>query len=339
MQVLEKLKKPIINVIDLQSVTAKGTPRVDREVGNFTDVGKECRRRAIVEMERRFCASDSENITDASVITPKRGRLACLLDPRTFGLVPRMWTDQERTEAKDALYDEYVKFGLRCDEWSRRNRVAIFDVERGGGGDGVGGGGGGGDDGDVGTIDGFGVDRSWSDEECSGSEEDESLSDESALRKRSTELRTEAVHAFAKWKRMMAGINFRTVFPDLKLTDPVDVVKDLRKAPLGAFYQKLIKEEDNRRCSKKSKRKFGLLPLMATHSIACVCALASASFCERINSMGKHLVNKQSSCLDPKIIDMLVTLRMNKKFHKFLVNRYAHLSNEEIVVELSSNAV
>ena len=100
----------------------------------------------------------------------------------------------------------------------------------------------------------------------------------------------------------------------------------MRTLPLQKFYRAAAATE-----------KFGYLPLMATHSRCAVGALASSSFCERINSQGKIVLDKSNSSLDRDTVNMLTTLRMNREFGKKLERMYAGVEFTHLVQELEAN--
>ena len=57
---------------------------------------------------------------------------------------------------------------------------------------------------------------------------------------------------------------------------------------------------------------------MATHSRCGVGSLLSSSFCERINSQGKIVLDKSNSSPGRDMVSMLTTLRMNREFARKL---------------------
>ena len=99
----------------------------------------------------------------------------------------------------------------------------------------------------------------------------------------------------------------------------------MRTLPLQKFYRAAAATE-----------KFGYLPLMATHSRCAVGALASSSFCERINSQGKIVLDKSNSSLHRDTVNMLTTLRMNREFGRKLERMYADVDFTNLVKELEA---
>jgi hypothetical protein len=53
---------------------------------------------------------------------------------------------------------------------------------------------------------------------------------------------------------------------------------------------------------KETKKKYGLLPMMAHSSVGQIGALNASSFCERINSCAKDVVSDLHTCLSDESI-------------------------------------
>jgi hypothetical protein len=77
---------------------------------------------------------------------------------------------------------------------------------------------------------------------------------------------------------------------------------------------------------------------MATDSCCAVGLLASTSFCERINSQAKIVLNKKNTKLDGDMMNMVTTLRMNRELVAFLSDRYAEVDVKEVVASLENDA-
>ena len=90
---------------------------------------------------------------------------------------------------------------------------------------------------------------------------------------------------------------------------------------MGKIYEQMRKEDPTR-------SKFGWLPLMATHSRVSIGSLQSSSYCERVNSAGNIIVNKQNTALNSEEIGMLVFLRMNKPLIQYMQENYRELCYE-----------
>ena len=69
---------------------------------------------------------------------------------------------------------------------------------------------------------------------------------------------------------------------------------------------------------KETKKKYGLLPMMAHSSVGQIGALNASSFCERINSCANDVVSDLHTCLSDESIEKMVLLRMNCKFMNYM---------------------
>ena len=81
-----------------------------------------------------------------------------------------------------------------------------------------------------------------------------------------------------------------------------DLVRDLRTLDIGPLLKELASKP----------QRYGLLPRLATHSELSIGGVISASFCERVNSMGKLTMTDKTTRLAHDTVDKLVTLRINK---------------------------
>ena len=88
--------------------------------------------------------------------------------------------------------------------------------------------------------------------------------------------------------------------------------------------------------NKKNKNCFGNLPLMANCSKYQPGGLNAQSFAESINSAANVIVTKDRLKMDPKLIDALVTLRMNSTFMKFICENKYHGSINIIIAGLAN---
>lgn len=91
-RLLKQLRADAIPVVDLNNVTASSNvPRVHKPVATWSNLGKKCLRRAILEAERRFCGNDAleEGTEDNNNLNHGQPHLmdlqacAMMLDPRT----------------------------------------------------------------------------------------------------------------------------------------------------------------------------------------------------------------------------------------------------------------
>ena len=76
---------------------------------------------------------------------------------------------------------------------------------------------------------------------------------------------------------------------------------------------------------------------MSLASKGSTAALLASSFCERINSVANATLTNENSCLSPTLINILVKLRMNKYFVKFMWKYYEKELKEKLVEKNSGN--
>eukprot|EP00171_Calliarthron_tuberculosum_P008665 IDg8665t1 len=121
-EMLRKLRKDDISVIDLNAVTSlHRMPRIDVDVTELSKVSKECLNRARLEAERRYCGNEGESLSWEAYMPSKRELGATLLDFRTMSC-NHLSTDI-RGRALVILREEYVKFATRALEF-RNERAA-----------------------------------------------------------------------------------------------------------------------------------------------------------------------------------------------------------------------
>ena len=95
--------------------------------------------------------------------------------------------------------------------------------------------------------------------------------------------------------------------------------KDLWCTDMGVVMREYFFKVD------PTREKFGYLPIMAIASKGMMCATLDSSFCERVNSCANMVCTKENSLLSRAEIDMVVTLRMNKRFMKFMRKEFPNL--------------
>ena len=95
--------------------------------------------------------------------------------------------------------------------------------------------------------------------------------------------------------------------------------KDLWCADMGVVMREYFFKVD------PTRERFGYLPIMAIASKGMMCATLASSFCERVNSCANMVCTKENSLLSSAEIDMVVTLRMNKRFMKFMRKEFPNL--------------
>ena len=72
----------------------------------------------------------------------------------------------------------------------------------------------------------------------------------------------------------------------------------------------------------------GYIPLMASCSSGQLGALNAESFCERVLSCANDVLTEGNTLLSDEELEMLVVLRMNRKFMKFMRQHYSDLLTE-----------
>ena len=87
---------------------------------------------------------------------------------------------------------------------------------------------------------------------------------------------------------------------------------------VGPLYLKLDKKND-----------FGLIPSMALSSFGQLGALNAESFAERVLSTANDVLTEGKSILGHEEVEMLVLLRINKKFMKSMREKYSKLSQQD----------
>ena len=109
----------------------KNLPRVSVPVSTFTQEGKTCLQRALLEAEFRFCGNQTPAsqppgwLTGRPVVDDDRELLATILDPRTKGC--GQLSEQEANKAKNLLKEEYIEMALRMDE-RKQEKTVVIDV-------------------------------------------------------------------------------------------------------------------------------------------------------------------------------------------------------------------
>ena len=88
---------------------------------------------------------------------------------------------------------------------------------------------------------------------------------------------------------------------------------------MGMLYRKIIKSDADRRI-------YGFIPDMAASSTGQIGALNAESFCERVLSCANDVLTEGNTLLDDEELEMIVILRMNRKFMQFMRANYNHLT-------------
>jgi hypothetical protein len=94
------------------------------------------------------------------------------------------------------------------------------------------------------------------------------------------------------------------------------------KLDVGPLYIKLGLAVEAKKKGGEPVFTFGLLPLLASCSEGQIGALNAESFAERIISGANLVMTDGNTLLDDKLLEMLVVLRMNRKFMAFMGDHY-----------------
>ena len=327
MTTMKKLRSGKILLIDNQSITRSPTlKRIEKKVTDFTDTGKTCLTRAIVEGERRWCDSSSEIVTNKHVVISRRELVATLLDIRTLGA--SHLTSSQRKEAVDLLKLAYLKFAtthkafvseqkkLASDKVGdpnpnmEQNEILLQQTKSGNNAPHK----------KFRYKSGVEMNNAWSDDDntsvSSSDEEDDTFP---------SECNNEFDTCFKKWRRYYKVINWYDVFPnfDKGTSPPFDLIDDMPPLDVGPFYMSLL---ENSHSGKHPN--FGFIPLMAISSQYNIGALNAESFCERIISAGNLVMTDGNTLLNDNELEMLILLRINRDFMIFMREKYAHISKQ-----------
>ncbi|KAL1510189.1 hypothetical protein AB1Y20_006519 [Prymnesium parvum] len=139
----------------------------------------------------------------------------------------------------------------------------------------------------------------------------------------STTLRSEFKNAFKAWKKLK--IDWKSYFPEHDIpadNHNLDLVKHLMELPMGLFYKKLMRTDPLRLA-------YGWLPSMALCSRGQIGTLLAECFCERILSQANLVLQDGNTLLCNEELEMVVVLRMNRKFMRYMRQHYNHLSKQD----------
>ena len=129
------------------------------------------------------------------------------------------------------------------------------------------------------------------------------------------------------------GLNCQLEFPDLNLQSNVDIdlLKHLLEANMVTLMQKIITSELKRKKKANKIWRYGHLPKMSLASKGSTGALLASMFCEQINSVANKILTNENSCLSPRQINILIKLRMNNNFARFMWKYYAKELKEKLI--------
>jgi hypothetical protein len=101
----------------------------------------------------------------------------------------------------------------------------------------------------------------------------------------------------------------------------IDLVDDLFKIDLGVAYKLLQARDDS--------AKYGHIFAMALSSKANLGAVNSEGFCERVLSCANFVLNDHRTLLSDEELEMVVCLRVNKKFMEYGRHKFPAVLSEK----------
>lgn len=305
-------------------------PTEMKAVENFSEVGKETHRRMLLEAERRFATNDSEVVNGTEPVSTEREDTAVLFDPRLVVSCEGM-SFARRCLIVAITRQRYVQFGLRYEEYnaakaaSASSHVATATTEQQ----------------QVSkkrkaertVVDCWGDSSDEEDDFITATHSESVLSPEEVLANRTEELGAEFDTVFKRWRAACKSLDWAGLFPHLlegkeEGDAKLDLIHDLLTIDLGVIFKKFIKEDTDR-------KKYGYLPIMATHSFSSVGSLCTSSFVERCNSAANLILTDGNTLLSPEEINMLTVLRINKPFMDFCRKNYTNEIKEMGVNEVT----
>ena len=148
-----------------------------------------------------------------------------------------------------------------------------------------------------------------------------------------SELTEEFRQVFSNWVKACMQVKWHEEFPEAKLPAPPPLqpgqrfpaARDpltLRTLPIGRLLRKF---------RDAPRRKYGYLPIMATHSPASIGAVAACSYSERINSQANRVSVWDNTKMNDDVLSKLVALRMNRGLFEEMCTLYGREDVEPIL--------
>ena len=335
---MRALRADTLHVVDLAKVDKQ--PRLIRKpvpVTSLSQIGQICRKRATLEGERRYCGNKTEELSGAPLLIGRRELLSTLLDLRTVGCAHL--TSDQRHEAVDIFREVYVDFAVQAVAYDRavhaaweakaqaQAKVVAEEAKAKA----------------CGAVSSSGAASSGVVEEeerkpkldsgCTygesqwSDEEEEDVGGTAALDEpeppeiaQRAGYRIDADKYLKTWRKL--HVDWQSEYPKpLQGKETLDTVGDLMPLDVGTLYNKIMETD-------KDRRLYGLIPLMATASFGQIGALNAESFCERVLRGAGHVLTEGNTLLDDKELEMLVILRMNRGFMRFMRMHYNELSKD-----------
>jgi len=121
------------------------------------------------------------------------------------------------------------------------------------------------------------------------------------------------------WSSLSAELNLGLKLPADRAIEPMD----LWDADMGKVLKQVFIDAD------PTGTAFGPLPQMATTSRGSIGAFLAASFCESINSAANQVVTKGSTLLSDAEVNMLVVLRVNRRFMAYMREHHPEVPQQQ----------
>ena len=306
LSIFHRLRSGKLQVVDVHQVNKSPTViRTWININEFSDVGEECVRRCLLEGERRWCGNKTEILNNSAPVIGHRELLSTLLDIRTVKC--HHLTRAQRESAVNIYLDAYLCFYRQCRKFDKKDAAIVVDDD---------------------TIPltpvvapslTFGCGISYNDISTWSDDEDvqEGVTDDGEIAPEldDKEVFSEASAALKKWRKHV--VNWALEYPN-KVSKECDILGDLMQLDVGPLYLKLEKTKE-----------FGLIPSMALSSFGQLGALNAESFAERVLSTANDVLTEGNSLLGHEEVEMLVLLRINKKFMKSMREKYSKLSQQD----------
>lgn len=319
---LKRLRKEEVSIIDIGAVCAAQPTPIRKKVAevDLSEAGRTALHRARLEAERRWCDNTTEVVHNTKPLMSERERIAILLDLRT--LKASCFSAAEFAEAEILLQDAYIAFGKKAAQFQKRKeqkqKEVLVDVQGGSAGP---------DTNTASQLPGHHAAKPDSEFEYDENMFDESGDDDELLASPAMPEQTSALAAEFKrvmlaWKKMK--VDWKSYFPqhDIPSQGKPDLINNLMELPMGTLYKKLQQTDPHRLA-------YGWLPRMALCSRGQLGTLLAESFCERILSQANLVLTEGNTLLSHEELEMVVILRMNKKFMNYMREHYNHLSKQD----------
>ena len=280
------------------------TPRAPRlliDVSTWSAEGIECKRRALLECERRFFGNTTEIIMQNPVIRlAQREKAALVLDKRNcmnkLVLSKAEWMDA--TNALEAFYANFYTIVMAYDRRIGGASGYIEEEEKN-------------ENDNIPTAynDEADLVDIFTNESESIDNNNEQLSETMLQERDQQKGKIEFQRVIREWVKWR--VPWRDLFPSLSKDRNLDPFEDLMFVEMKLIMEVIEKYNE------ENESIFGYLPLMCKSSICQLGALNAQSFAERMISCGNLIITKKRTKLDDDTINKLVVLRMNRKFMEF----------------------